>query len=76
MDIIRLADGGYEAKLAPLMNRSAFDADIDRSVAEILAAVRSRGDAALSEYASRFDHVTLTPVQFQVTADEIAAAAG
>jgi histidinol dehydrogenase len=76
MEIIRLADGDYEAKLAQLMQRSAFEAEIDRGVAEILAAVRSRGDDALCEFAEKFDKVHLTPAQFRVTAAELAAAEG
>ncbi len=34
---------------------------VDRAVADILADVRLRGDAAVVDYTSRFDRVTLTP---------------
>jgi len=60
-DIARLStrDAGFDARLARL---TAFDAaqdeTVDATVAEILAAVKSRGDAAVLEYTARFDGVT------------------
>ncbi len=60
-EIARLStrDGDFDARLARL---TAFDAaqdeTVDRTVAEILAAVKSRGDAAVLEYTARFDGVT------------------
>ena len=52
-------DADFDARLARL---TAFDAaqdqTVDRTVAEILAAVKSRGDAAVLEYTARFDGVT------------------
>ena len=74
MKTLRSDSPDFEAAIAPLMRRSAFDPEIDRSVATILAAVKARGDEALVEYARQFDHVELTPDQFRVSDDEIAAA--
>ena len=60
-EIARLStrDADFDARLAQL---TAFDAaqdeTVDRAVAEILAAVKSRGDAAVLEYSARFDGVT------------------
>jgi histidinol dehydrogenase len=60
-EIARLStrDADFDALLARL---TAFDAaqdeTVDRTVAEILAAVKSRGDAAVLEYSARFDGVT------------------
>jgi histidinol dehydrogenase len=60
-EIARLStrDADFDARLARL---TAFDAAqdeaVDRTVAEILAAVKSRGDAAVLEYTARFDGVT------------------
>ena len=60
-EIARLStrDTDFDARLARL---TAFDAaqdeTLDRTVAEILAAVKSRGDAAVLEYTARFDGVT------------------
>ena len=48
---------------------------VDRAVADIIAAVRAQGDAALVEYAVRFDRVALTPERLRVSAAEIDAAA-
>ncbi len=59
-EIARLStrDADFDARLARL---TAFDAAqdeaVDRTVAEILAAVKSRGDAAVLEYTARFDGV-------------------
>ncbi|MBQ6471019.1 MAG: histidinol dehydrogenase, partial [Victivallales bacterium] len=74
MQTIRSDSPGFEAIIAPLMHRSAFDPEIDRGVAAILAAVKARGDAALVEYARQFDDVELRPDQFQVSEAEIMAA--
>ncbi len=60
-EIARLStrDADFDARLARL---TAFDAaqdqTVDAVVAEILAAVKSRGDAAVLEYTARFDGVT------------------
>ena len=60
-EIARLStrQADFDARLARL---TAFDAaqdeTVDRTVAEILAAVNNRGDAAVLEYTARFDGVT------------------
>jgi len=60
-EIARLStrDADFDARLARL---TAFDAaqdeTVDRTVAEILDAVKRRGDAAVLEYTARFDGVT------------------
>ena len=38
----------------------AVDPEIQRRVAEIVAAVRDKGDSALLEFTERFDRVSLT----------------
>lgn len=50
-------------------------ADVDRDVADIVADVRARGDAALIEYTNRFDRVSLTAETLRVSKDEMVAAA-
>jgi len=75
MQILRSGDADFNRKLAPLLNRVAFDPQIEAGVATILADVRRRGDAALSDYAQKYDGVSLTPAEFAVSKDEIAAAA-
>src|SRR3974390_1371009 len=59
---------------AALLRRPAQHdpAGLERSVAAIIAAVRSRGDAALADYTRRFDGVL--PETLEVGAGEFAAA--
>ena len=55
------AQPGFEAALEALLAfETAQDEGVDRAVAGILEAVRSRGDAALLEYTARFDRWTPT----------------
>ena len=62
-EILRLStrEADFDARLARL---TAFDAaqdeSVDAAVAEILAAVKSRGDAAVLDYTARFDGVAAT----------------
>ena len=65
---------GNDPALQALFQRPGYPPEIERSVAEILENVRTRGDQALSEYALTFDKAELTPDQFRVTDEEIAAA--
>ena len=65
---------GFDAGLAALKSRAAFPPEAEKSAAGIIAGVRSRGDAALVEYAAAFDHVSLTPDDFRIREDEIDAA--
>ncbi len=45
---------------------------VGRAVADIIAAVRARGDEAVRQYSERFDH--WAPASFRLTQDEIAGA--
>lgn len=53
---------------------ASMDPEIPRRVAEILAAVRDKGDAALIEFTRRFDGVALTADELAVSPDELDAA--
>ncbi len=64
----------FQAKLQQMLKRDAFSNDIEAAAAVIIDDVRDRGDAAVCEYAAKFDHAQLTPAQFLVTEEEIAAA--
>ena len=61
VDIARLSTGAadFDARLQQL---TAFDAaqdeSVDRTVSEILGAVKNRGDAAVLEYTARYDGVS------------------
>jgi len=55
---LRTTDAGFEAAFAQrLFWSSAADAAIEQRVADILADVQQRGDAAVLEYTRRFDRV-------------------
>ncbi|HLU76436.1 MAG TPA: histidinol dehydrogenase [Burkholderiales bacterium] len=52
------AQSDFDAQLAALTAlEAAQDENVDRAVADILADVRKRGDAAVLEYTARFDRV-------------------
>jgi len=58
-----------------LLARSSLDIEsVKAQVAEILRRVKQRGDAALVEYTSLFDKVSLKPGEIRVTKDEVKAA--
>ena len=69
-------DAGFEADLQRVLHWSAdTDAAIEARVAEIVADVRARGDAALLELTARFDGVQADSVaQLEVSAAELQAA--
>jgi len=52
----------------------SVDPDISRRVAEIVATVREKGDAALLDFTRRFDRVTLTAPELAVRPEEYASA--
>jgi histidinol dehydrogenase len=65
----------FADRIAALVNDRREEAvDVSGTVREIIAAVRTSGDAALIDYSQRFDDVTLTPETVFVSADEIDAA--
>ncbi len=64
----------FAEKIQPLCNRPGYPPEIEAQVAQILDDVRKRGDAALSEYALKFDKVNLKPEDFKVSEEEIQAA--
>ena len=70
------AAADFNAEFARLRHWSAeTDAAIESRVAEILADVQKRGDAAVLEYTARFDRVHAASVsELQIGADELKAA--
>jgi histidinol dehydrogenase len=72
MNVIRYADKTFREQLNKLMARSSlFDPEIEQRARSIVAAVQSKGDAALSDFTQRFDGVSLVPEQFAVTPTEL-----
>ena len=68
------ADDFEEAFAALLGAKREGSPDVDAVVADIIADVRSRGDAAVLELTARFDHLELTSDQLAFSTDEIDAA--
>ena len=69
-------DARFDAALEQLLAfESAQDPQVDSVVAEILAAVKARGDAAVLEYTQRFDRVAADSLRaLELTPDALAAA--
>ena len=69
-------DAGFEAAFAQRLHWSAdTDAAIEQRVADILADVQRRGDAAVLEYTQRFDGVQASSVAaLEITQTELQAA--
>jgi len=75
MQIIRSTDDNFDQVIDGLVQRPAFDREIQDSVRDILDDVRDQGDSALCRYAEKYDSVNLTPSDFRVTDNELAEAA-
>jgi histidinol dehydrogenase len=67
---------GFEAAFKALVEgKREAAADVSAVVADIIADVRARGDAALINSTRRFDRLELTPATMRIGRDEIAGAA-
>ncbi len=74
---LNTTDPDFEDRFRALLVMKREDApDVDTAVAEIIADVRARGDAAVIELTEKFDRVTLTPETLAVTEAEIEEAMG
>ena len=75
-DRLTSASATFDAELAAKLHWSAeTDAQIEQTVADILADVRARGDAALLEYTRRFDGVAAgSACELEIGAAELQAA--
>jgi histidinol dehydrogenase len=68
-------DMSFEAAFRDLLGaKREVSEEVDRVVADIIAEVRARGDAAVVDYTSRFDKLDLTPETLRVGEAEIDAA--
>jgi histidinol dehydrogenase len=75
--MIRLSiqDGDFEARFTALLSQARETTEtVDRAVADIVAAVRADGDAAVIDYTRRFDRQTLTADRLRISSTEIDAA--
>ncbi len=72
---LSVRDADFEARFTALLGQARDTTEtVDRAVADIIAAVRARGDAALIDYTTRFDRLTLTPDRLRISTAEIDAA--
>ena len=70
--IVKTADSEFPALFDEILTRGSEDtADAEKVVSEIITKVRSDGDAALIEYTSRFDNLTLTKNTLRVSKADI-----
>ena len=68
-------DADFEARFAGLLNAKREDSpDVDAVVADIIADVRTRGDAAVIDLTQKFDRLVLTPDTLAFSPEEIEAA--
>ncbi|SLN52204.1 Histidinol dehydrogenase [Pseudoruegeria aquimaris] len=71
---LNASDASFEADFAAFLTTKREDSpDVDSVVAEIIADVRTRGDAAVIELTEKFDRLALTPDTLAFTPEEIAA---
>ncbi|MFY0682340.1 MAG: histidinol dehydrogenase [Thalassovita sp.] len=67
-------DADFEQNFNDLLNAKREDSpEVDDIVRDIIADVRTRGDAALLELTEKFDHMALTADQLRFSAEEIEA---
>ena len=57
--------------ITAFLERSAFPEEAEKAAAEVLAAIRARGDAAVAEYVARFEGAKLAPGAFRVSSAEL-----
>ena len=75
MRIIDASSKTFDRTLAEFCQGATVPQSIVDSVAAILGEVRTRGDAAVSDFALKFDGASLKPSQFRVRPASLAAAA-
>jgi len=69
---LNTSDADFQTDFAAFLTTKREDApDVDTAVAEIIADVRARGDAAVIELTSKFDRLDLTPETLAFSAKEI-----
>ncbi len=75
MKRLSTAEFGFAGQFDALLNAARETISrVDGAVAEIIAAVRAGGDAALCDLTARFDHMSLAPERLRIDADEIDSA--
>ncbi len=73
---LNATDPDFESAFTGLLSAKREDSpDVDATVSDIIADVRARGDAALTELTEKFDRLNLTASGLRLSADEIHTAA-
>ena len=71
--MVRIVKSG--SRLVERFNaRPAFPEEAERAAAEVLAAIKKEGDAAVARYVERFEGAKLAPRRFRVSEAELSAA--
>jgi len=71
---LNTSDADFETRFAALLGAKREDSpDVDAVVADIIADVRHRGDAAVIELTAKFDRLELTPETLRFSDEEIDA---
>ena len=73
--IVKWAAKGPQCKyVTRFLERSAFPEEAEKAAAEVLAAIRAEGDAAVARYVAKFEGAKLAPKRFRVSEKELADA--
>jgi len=73
--VVRTAEPGFKALMARVMRRRGNrQGEIEKSVEEIVGAVKRQGDRALLRYTRLFDKMRLSPDSLEVSRAEVAGA--
>ena len=73
--MLRIVDWSVKKRqsraVTAFLERSAFPEEAEKAAAEVLAAIRARGDAAVAEYVAKFEGAKLAPGAFRVSTAEL-----
>jgi len=73
--IVKWAAKGPQCRqVTRFLERSAFPEEAEKAAAEVLAAIRKEGDAAVARYVAKFEGAKLAPKRFRVTEKELVEA--
>ncbi|MBO7328158.1 MAG: histidinol dehydrogenase [Lentisphaeria bacterium] len=60
----------FEKAMQALYERPAFPPEAEEAAKKMIDAIRKDGDAAVAEFAEKFDHVKMTPAEFRMPLEE------
>ena len=71
MPVLRVSDKDFRARLRAFVGSGEAAPDIRAAVAQIVADVKARGDAAVLYHTAKFDHAKLTVRQLRVPVEQL-----